>query len=279
MKKGVCSTDFSRNPIHGGRAAPTKVGTTNAAFTLIELLVVIAIIAILAAMLLPALKGARDRGKQVACLGNMKQVALALLLYADENESWLPPSEFEASPGANQFWTTTIVPYLGHKVGEPFNGWGNYLGGGWNYQVGQTFLRCPARNPLYLATQADNYTIGINYGKLSGFHVPPTTFYDGRIQKLSELKARVYMIADGSFLQRPIVYWPHASAYWPLNSDYDGDGLNDTGTSTGPDAFPYNGIKFIHGKTANFAFSDGSAASLTVRQWASNENQIWGDTW
>jgi prepilin-type N-terminal cleavage/methylation domain-containing protein/prepilin-type processing-associated H-X9-DG protein len=249
------------------------------AFTLIELLVVVAIIAILAALLLPALKGARDRAKQATCLSQLKQVGMALLMYADENNAWLPLSEFEVSPGAPQFWTTTIVPYLGHGINDSFGGWGNYLGGGWKYAVGQTFLRCPSRNPLYLATQADNYTIGINYGKLSGYHVPPTTFYDGRIQKLLDLRTRVYMAADGSYLNRPIVYWPHTSAFWDLDADVDGDGVADTGTAAGPDAYPHNGIKFVHGKMANFLFTDGSAASLTVRQWASNEHGIWGDTW
>src|SRR6266436_4555560 len=59
------------------------------AFTLIELLVVIAIIAILAALLLPTLSKSKDKAQGVACAGNIKQLAVAWFLYADENGDWL----------------------------------------------------------------------------------------------------------------------------------------------------------------------------------------------
>jgi prepilin-type N-terminal cleavage/methylation domain-containing protein len=77
----------------------TKSQTTpGGAFTLIELLVVIAIIAILAAMLLPALARAKERAKRTQCLNNLHQLGIGMTMYAGENDTLLPALDLNANP-------------------------------------------------------------------------------------------------------------------------------------------------------------------------------------
>jgi prepilin-type N-terminal cleavage/methylation domain-containing protein/prepilin-type processing-associated H-X9-DG protein len=71
--------------------AKTNSQSGSPAFTLIELLVVIAIIAILAAMLLPALSRAKESGRRIACTNNLRQLSLAAQLYVSDNQGFYPP--------------------------------------------------------------------------------------------------------------------------------------------------------------------------------------------
>ncbi len=108
-------------------------------FTLIELLVVIAIIAILAAILFPVFAKAREKARQTSCLNNVKQIALGILMYAQDYDEMLPRADcIGYQVGTN--WDIVVQPYLK------------------NYQI----LQCP-NEPRIMFVSSSNNICGGSY--------------------------------------------------------------------------------------------------------------------
>ncbi len=95
-----------------------RAGVKPMGFTLIELLVVIAIIAILAAILLPALNSARERGRSASCMNNLKQFGTAMAMYADSNDGYNPYAYNSSWHGIVATFPMFLGPYMGVAAGD-----------------------------------------------------------------------------------------------------------------------------------------------------------------
>ena len=217
------------------------------AFTLVELLVVIGIIALLVAILLPALSAAREQAKTVQCASNLRQVHMALTMYAYDNNGLIPP------------WGATIAK-LPPATGNAFPYWTNFLSpvlqvNNWvqvkNYLGSVNVLTCPTQQPGLVAQTTLRGSYGLNSRMYSPKLIVGPSTYDTPRWLSYDVQNNVYFGLQK--VRVPAEIYLLGDTYW-----------SNWATSSGNPAFNYSNAEPRHRKgKVNVCFIDGHVAPLT----------------
>ena len=248
-------------------------------FTLIELLVVIAVIAVLIAILLPALAGARRSGKATACLSNLRQLAIGWSTYADENKDALVPHRAPNLPGgtsnpANLYevgnglkFRPTWIARMGVSAGLlPFNNPSTTDG---RQDFDSKVFVCPSV-PGW--TDERNAAYGYNYLFLGNSRVTNGTYHNYPVRRSRVLAPAMTMVGADSL--GTAASFPAGERLPYDNNGTDHKALGNEAMSIDPPRLtavsdrasaPHrNGADPRHSSRVNAMFADGHAAGYTL---------------